>query len=234
MPTGYRFAEIPGWLTELAALVTIDILKSQEALNLNAGLFEIGVYGGKYLSLLWESAKQTASALVGVDPFSHFTKDAVLKNLGASPADEQIHLVQALSSDVSVRQLVGLLGGTARFVSIDGSHFCNDVFLDLQMAEQVIDPLGVVAVDDFLNTQCLGVVEAVVKFLTTPRALAPFLYTSNKLFMCKPSQTQYYQQIVENGIGGRDDPQSVNFKERAKSNREWLSTPFCGHSVFML
>lgn len=229
-----RFSEIPGWLDDLAAFVTIDILNSQETTGLTAGLLEIGVYAGKFFSVLWQSAYQTNSPLVGVDPFIHFSVDAVLKNIGAPREVGQIHLVQGLSSDQDTSELIKMLGGAARFISIDGSHEYRDVYLDLVLSEQAMHPFGVVAVDDFLNTQCLGVVEAVVKFLLLPRKMVPFLFTAGKLFMCHPNQIEHYQRIVETGIGARNDSRSENFKERARHNREWLSTSFCGYTVFIL
>ena len=90
-----------------------------------------------------------------------------------------------------------LLGADPRFISIDGSHECDDVFWDLRLAEDMLAPRGLVAVDDFMNMVAMGVNVGVHKFFATPRNLAPFAYTSNKLFLCRPQLAPSYRHAFE-------------------------------------
>jgi hypothetical protein len=52
-------------------------------------------------------------------------------------------------------------------------------------------------VDDFMNMVAMGVNVGVHKFFATPRNLAPFAYTSNKLFLCRPQLAPSYRHAFE-------------------------------------
>ena len=61
--------QIEGWLFEPAAHITQRLLRKQELNGDNKPLLEIGVYAGKYLSLLMASAARADAKVVGIDPF---------------------------------------------------------------------------------------------------------------------------------------------------------------------
>jgi predicted O-methyltransferase YrrM len=151
-------------------------------------IFEIGVYAGRYFSILLRSALKSGSVIVGLDTFQEVDQDRVLAFLNSVSADyRKIFLIKSRSSEWSARDLIAELGAPARFISIDGSHDKLDVLWDLRLAEQLTSKEGVVAVDDFLNPIALGVNEAVNQFFLQPRNLVPWAYLPNKLFLARPA-----------------------------------------------
>src|SRR5206468_11729235 len=112
-----------GWLVDYTALTTMDILKFQEQTGISGSIFEIGVYAGRYFSILLRSAVKCGSVIVGLDTFQGVEQDQVLAFLNSVSADySKIFLIKGRSSEWSARDLIDELGEPARFISIDGSH----------------------------------------------------------------------------------------------------------------
>ena len=99
----------------------------------------------------------------------------------------------------------------ARFISIDGSHEHDDVLWDLQVADAVLDPRGIIAADDYLNHACLGVNEAINRFLMTTPLIVPFAYIANKLFLSRPEWADVYRAELERCIMADTKEQKSKF-----------------------
>jgi hypothetical protein len=90
-----------------------------------------------------------------------------------------------------------VLGAPCQFVSVDGDHTMEGAMHDLELAEAITAPGGIVALDDIPNFSCPGVTEAIMRHaLDEGHALAPFLLVSNKLFLTQKSYCQTYRQEV--------------------------------------
>jgi hypothetical protein len=225
---------IPGWLESYAAIRTMDLLEWQEAQGVRGPLFEIGVFAGKYLSLLIRSALRTGDRIIGLDTFQWVTEPAVREHLGSTPGSERVELIAGMTTNFSATDLMDRLGKRPRFVSIDGSHTCDDVFWDMTLAEQILAPDGIVAADDFLNPLTLGVGEAIHKFFAMPRNLAPFAYTANKLFLCRSPMSDIYREAFERFVvEDQREPQSANFRERLTHGRNHVEQPLWGRRVLV-
>ena len=225
--------DVPGWLQDYASRITVALLNFQQENGVHGSFFEIGVYAGKYLSVLARYALEDNRRLVGLDPLVHFTDDQIRQNIRAS-SEDSVTLMKGLSSDFNPSELIPLLGERARFVSVDGSHDAVDVLWDLDLAKDVLHPKGIVALDDFLNTQCLGVVEAVCQFLQRKPILVPFLFTSGKLFMATVHHVKEYQDFLDRFAEEDEHTLSANFAGTRKQNKMWGQTEFCGHSVLVM
>jgi hypothetical protein len=147
----------------------------------------------------------------------------------------QVALLPCHSSDVNGGQLLSHLGAPARFVSIDGSHERDDVFWDLGLAEQVVGPGGVVALDDFINPVTLGVNEAANLFFATPRRLVPWAYIENKLFLCQEHWSHRYRQMLE-AIVMRDEIErhSKVFRENNSAGRNLVEQRLWGSTLLIV
>jgi hypothetical protein len=210
---------IPGWLVDYTALTTMDILKFQEKSGISGSIFEIGVYAGRYFSILLRSALKRHSAIVGLDTFEYVDQDHVLASLRSVSADYgKIFLIKGPSREWNARDLIAKLGEPARFISIDGSHDKLDVLWDLRLAEELTSKEGVVAVDDFLNPTALGVNEAVNQFFLQPRNLVPWAYLPNKLFLARPAWAYRYKTFLEETVL-RDEVSSESNRFRENSNK---------------
>jgi hypothetical protein len=107
--------------------------------------------------------------------------------LGIDASIGNVRFVHGRSVEFGTERLFSALGGSARFVSIDGSHLLEDVRHDLAVCEGVVSDFGVIACDDFLNPVRMGVAQAIHERLSGTTDLAPFAYIQNKLFLCRRS-----------------------------------------------
>jgi hypothetical protein len=186
--------QIQGMLLPLAARQTLDLLDFQEARGIKGGVLEIGVFCGKYFSLLLHSANTTGCTPVGIDTFEFAPENQVLDLLGRNGADSsRVRLLSGRSRDFSASEVRKHLGEPARFISVDGSHEKPDVLYDLSLSDVVLGNEGIVAADDFLNCVCLGVNEAIIEYLAkSSKDLVPFAYIPNKLLLCRPKMRETY------------------------------------------
>lgn len=223
--------KIEGWLQRATSLRTMDILAYQEASEIEGPILEIGVYHGKYLSVLARSAQRMGDRVLGIDTFQFKTEAEVRESLSRSPetADAKVDLWKCFSHECSPPNLISRMGGRARFISIDGSHEVPDVFLDLVLCEQVISTKGVIAVDDFINPVAFGVNEAVHKFFSTPRKVVPVAYIDNKLFLSHRAHAGHYRYTIERAIvEDETDVASIAFRERAAMARSLIEQKLWG------
>ena len=223
---------IPGWLEDYAALRTMDMLDWQESRGIKGTLFEIGVFAGRHLSLMLRSAVRQNEKIFGLDTFEWVSQEQVRSHL--APIDDRTEFIEGMSTNFTASDILQVLGQRPRFMSIDGSHDCDDVFWDLRVAEQLIAPMGVISADDFLNPLTLGVNEAINRFFSTPRNLSPFAYTSNKLFLCRPGMADSYRSAFEQFvIDDEREPQSIAFRERATHGRHHVEQKLWGRKVLV-
>jgi hypothetical protein len=69
-------------------------------------------------------------------------------------------------------------------------------FNDLSLAQEILAPGGIVALDDFMRTFWPGVTEGFYRFMAKQnRRLRPFFYFQNKLFLTTISEHQW--QLAE-------------------------------------
>lgn len=204
----------------------MDLLDFQEASGVKGSLLEIGVWCGRYVSMLVRSAARTGSRVVGVDLFTNPTLAEVQNTIRPVIADTRaiLILLQCHSVELDAATLLQHLNEKARFISVDGSHERNDVYWDLCLAEQLIAPGGIVAVDDFINPAAFGVNEATHLFSSHPRRLVPWAYIENKPFLCQSPWAQRYRDMLE-AIATRDQTEahSKHFR-RMRTRAMWSSS----------
>src|ERR1700676_5294312 len=64
-----KLSEVEGWCMDDAALLTVALMDAQTKLGYDSSILEIGVYKGKYLSVLYNRAQRTAQPVIGIDTF---------------------------------------------------------------------------------------------------------------------------------------------------------------------
>jgi hypothetical protein len=226
---------LPGWLIDYAAIRILDLLAWQEQNAMHGPLFEIGVYHGRSLALMLRSALRAKERVVALDTFQFVPLDTVKTGVAPIADPESIVWLQTSSTLCSSRQLLHVLGADPRFISIDGSHECDDVFWDLRLAEDMLAARGLVAVDDFMNMVAMGVNVGVHKFFATPRNLAPFAYTCNKLFLCRPQLAPSYRHAFEQMVvADQVEPLSASFRQSSATNRSLVEQTLWGKSLVVV
>ena len=207
-----RAAGIKGWLFEPAGMLTIHLIRSLPDLGKDA-LLEIGVFEGRYISLLHHAGAKPERRIIGIDTYEWVPEKKVQENLLAvSGADHGIELVRGNSQDIKPAALKAMTDNTPiRFVSIDGDHSAGAVHCDLELIEAVLSDDGIVAVDDFMNPLAVGVTEGLGTFYaSSPRKLAPFAYAANKLFLCRPPLHAQYADAARDLVKNRTDLRTLD------------------------
>lgn len=230
-----RIEKLNGWLNKPAAYFTFDLLNWQDENKVEGGIVEIGVFCGKYFSILMESALRTGSPILGVDTFEFVSEDRVrveLAKIFEGGDVQKVMLWQMKSSTLRPGHVIDAVGD-CRFLSIDGAHDYENVFRDLVLAEQILSTDGIIAVDDFLNPLTLGVNQAVNAFFAQPRSVVPVAYTANKLFLSHRASADEYRSITEKIFETGEEPFAVNFRNKKKLGRHHIEQDFYGSRVLL-
>jgi hypothetical protein len=227
--------KVKGWLNDYAAIRTMEFLDWQESQGMSGPVLEIGVFSGRYFSILLRSAVRTGSRAVGVDTFQWLPLDTVRTALAPIEGGEAAVFLSQPSTYLSGADLLAALGAKPRFFSIDGSHESDDVVWDLRLGEDILAPEGLISVDDFLNPMTLGVNEGVHRFFGQPRNLAPVAYAANKLFLARPFFADQYRKVFEASVVADEiEGRSEDFRKRLASGREKVEGRLWGHPLLFV
>lgn len=226
---------IEGWLIDYTAIRTMDMLQWQVKNDIGGSLFEIGVFKGKYFSLLIQSGLESSSKVVGLDTFQYSNEANVNTLLEKYFPSGSWEFISKASTNCNTKELMDILGSPPRFISVDGSHECDDVFWDLNLAEEILSSEGIVAADDFLNPLTLGVNEAINRFFSTPRNLVPFAYIANKLFLCRPETADKMIEFIEEvATADQKEIRSQNFRSNLAKARHFVEQKMWGSKFIIL
>jgi hypothetical protein len=232
-----QVATIEGWLTEAAAHLSAALLTAQANSGTLASVLEIGVYQGKYLSLLFHLSRQL---VIGVDLFQGNASQAkVISNFNRLFGElDRLKLVSADSRQLSSDVLKSLSNGNAfSFISIDGDHSSEAVHHDLALADELLCREGLVALDDFLNPRAMGVAEGAFRYFLkrSKTGLAPFAYCGNKLFLARPFHTPFYRDVVLDYIASYPGLEmNSEFSRLAHQSRSWVDQPLLGEQCLIV
>ncbi|MCC5976051.1 MAG: class I SAM-dependent methyltransferase [Rubellimicrobium sp.] len=182
--------EFDGMLNKSAAVVAAlatTIIREDTGWEDRAFL-EIGVYKGKFFSLVERATKGTDALLLGVDPFRlpDQSMEAVLQTLSLKGCDmDRIVLHKGLSSEEG--EIVRLLGKKKlSLCHVDGSHREDDVIADLHMIDRLAADDAIIIGDDFWNRSQLQVTTAFFRTVLADKIdLKPFMLSNNKIYLCR-------------------------------------------------
>ncbi|MFI1964644.1 class I SAM-dependent methyltransferase [Streptomyces pathocidini] len=187
-----RLNDVKGWFPSLDQVLFASLLGRQERLGERGDLLEMGAYLGK-------SAIFTATFL---RPDERFT----VCDLFDAPAPDQHNAAEARKSYATLTrvafeqnylafhdELPEVVQGptsvladeldpdTCRFVHVDASHLYEHVAGDIETAQRVLVPGGVVVLDDFRSEHTPGVAAATWEAVFN-RGLRPICLSTQKLY----------------------------------------------------
>jgi hypothetical protein len=233
-----KLPSVQGWLLDPAALLTCGLVRMQASAATAGGIFEIGVFAGKYLSLLYHLTESTGEPVVGLDTFQWYPQAEVEANFArvfASPA--RLSLVASDSALMTPADVMARTQGKPRFISVDGAHTAPAVHHDLNLSEQILADGGVVAIDDFLNSRAIGVGEGVYRYFFDrgDQGLAPFAYCGNKLFASHRRDLPRLRDAVWRFTEVNPDLAVVaEFRKLLEKGRDWVEQELLGLPVIIL
>lgn len=189
-------SEVRGWLSGGSDKVISEISLAQIEMGRTGSVGEIGVHQGKLLLLLLLTKLDSEGAFA-IDPFkdneinlaqnSPRSVEILQRHIATwAPKATRVQVIANYSTEVLPSEVVNV-SGRARLLSVDGSHEDEIVTLDMAWAEQVLEPHGIVIVDDFFNSQYPGVCSAVSRHvISSGSRLKPFAISPGKLYLAGP------------------------------------------------
>lgn len=187
-----ELGDVPGWFPPLDQVLFTWLLDRQEAQGRKGDLLELGAYMGKSAILLGrhlrEGERFTVCDLFGGEApdgankaetaksYASLTRQAFERNY-LSFHEELPRVIEAPSSVISSE----VASGTCRFVHIDASHLYEHVRDDIGAAREILQPDGVVVLDDFRSEHTPGVSVAAWEAVLN-RGLRPICLSTQKLY----------------------------------------------------
>jgi hypothetical protein len=233
-----KLSEVEGWCMDDAALLTLALMEAQTKLGYDSSILEIGVYKGKYLSVLYNRAQRTAQPVVGIDTFQWSPSEHVTSTFARLFGFvENLRLETFDSSRLAPAQVIEMLGGRrASFISVDGDHAASAVRGDLILSRQVLSEGGIIAMDDFLNPKAVGVSEGFYRFFlqSGDQSLRPFAYCANKLFLAESPYDEKYRQVIELLLEEMPDlPMVQEFNRQLHQGRAFVEQDLLGSKLLI-
>jgi len=234
-----KFPHVEGWCDEGSAYLTACLLNRQTETGCVAALLEIGVYKGKYLSVLYEKARRTGQRVVGIDTFQWTSAEEVVSKFEQIfGSTDGLRLVSANSRDLSVQAVTEMMDGQkASFISVDGDHSAAGVKSDLLLVRDLLHEGGIIAIDDFLNYRAIGVSEGTYRFFleSGEQSLRPFLYGANKLYVADRKYHGRYQSAIWTLAQELPDlPMIQGFHHMLQMGRGYVEQELLGCNVLLI
>lgn len=198
-----RVTPVQGWFSVEAAMLFALIDDVQQREGIDGDLFEIGCHHGRSAVFLAAMAAPGRQRLAVCDLFGAQDANASQSGSGdldvfernmqpARDAGVEITLFQQRSDTLDVESI----GRGYRFFHIDGGHNCDEALADLELAAQVIEPRGVIVLDDPFRVEWPGVTEALLRFLDRHAGLRAVMVGFNKLVIARVEHAETYRAAI--------------------------------------
>lgn len=198
--------KIKGWFSEIDNKIFETLLIQQNGSGIVGSTAEIGLHHGKSFIPLCLHLKATELAY-GIDLFDqqsqnldhsgNGSKNRVINNLMGFNVKENQYILDGRSSEEVLPAEILTKAGRVRFFSIDGGHWKSIVIKDLELADSVLAPGGVIALDDYLRPDWPEVAMGFHDWLTKNNdRYAIFAIGFNKVYVCEKNFVGLYQKAL--------------------------------------
>ena len=163
------YMRIRGMSSRFSAAICGHVVQRQSALGIKGDLLEIGTFEGRFFVAMAMLLKPGEHAL-GIDVFT-WPSPAVYDRFLANCASSGLNAASYTALKVDSRTITAadlrskLPNGKARFIHIDGEHIPECLRNDLELAHNVLDPDGVIALDDMLHPGYPTLITTVIEYL---------------------------------------------------------------------
>lgn len=196
---------VGGWLARCDAELFQALLTVQVQRNISGAVAEIGVHHGKsFIPLAISNGGRRCYAIdifgrqdLNIDASGSGDKRQFLENLKRfGVATQGITIDQRLSTVVKPADIEASVG-KVRFFHIDGGHHLEAVVNDLYLAEAVMLPEGIIAVDDVFRAEWPEVSMGLFNYLAgKKRDFIPFAVGFNKMYLCERACAEVYRSYL--------------------------------------
>jgi len=222
------YGHVEGWLGDRMSQIVGVIGTILDTNGVRGHIVEFGVHHGLFLFLL-NALRNEDEKCFAIDVFDYQNLNVDRSGSGSlaafrshldtlmGPQGRFFRVVQrdTLSfSTVEATDLFGKIG--VKILSVDAGHTIQHACNDLHLAQEVLVPGGIVALDDYMSPHWPGVTEGFYRFMSAAnRRLKPFMYFQNKLFLTTISEyascLQQFRAAIEASCS--DEVSSGRWKE---------------------
>jgi hypothetical protein len=201
-----KIYSVNGYLKSLDARLIVALASWQTGNGIAGGLAEIGVHHGKLFFLLALS-RQVGEKSLAIDLFEDDENNASARFGGRSRAFsthaaslnvalESTEVQKADSLTLTSDDILSRVG-RVRIFSVDGGHLYHHVAHDLPLVLSTLAPGGVIAVDDFCNSEWPEVTSATYDFVRAQEGkIVPAILTKKKLYLAPPDMASAYGEFA--------------------------------------
>lgn len=233
------FGHVEGWLGDRMSQIVGIFGAILDNTSVRGNIVEFGVHHGLFLFLL-NSLRNDDEECIAVDVFEsqHLNVDqsgngsltafrAHLERL-MGPECRFFKIIQRDTLSFSTVEAIDLFAKNVgvKFLSIDAGHTIQHACNDLHLAQEILTPGGIVALDDYLSVHWPGVTEGFYRFMgAANRRFKPVVYFQNKLFLTTISEHAAFLREFRTAIEAicGDEVRSGRWKEVEIAGTKCLS-----------
>ena len=195
------YGQVEGWLGDRMWQVINVFGTILDANGVRGNVVEFGVHHGLFLFLLSTirngdeqcfAVDVFEDQILNIDCSGRGSLATFLAHIETFMASERqfFKIVQRDTMSFSIAEVTDLFGRNGvKFFSVDAGHTVQHTCNDLSLAQEVLAPGGIVALDDYMSTHWPGVTEGFYRYMNyRNRRLNPLLCFQNKLFLTTVSE----------------------------------------------
>jgi hypothetical protein len=199
------FEKVPGMSSRFSAAICARLIRRQSEACVGGPVAEIGTFEGRFFIAL-ALALEAGERAYGFDSFDWpdaAVEERFLANCQANGvAVDRFAAVKRNSRTLSASDLSALVSGEpVRFLHIDGDHSPESLAHDLALAQAVLHPRGVIALDDMLHPEFPFLVVTVHEHLKAHPDMRLFcvidredIVASAKFLLCRAAAVALYEE----------------------------------------
>ena len=197
-----RTRGIEGWFSGEAASLFGLLDEAQRNTGVEGDLFEIGVHHGRSAVLLSQLTRP-GERLGVCDLFGAQEENVSASGsgdraifeanmAGLAPGFDRLDVFATASDQLTPESV----RGPYRLFHVDGGHLRDEALSDLRLAAAVLDPRGVIAIDDPFSVAWPGVTEGIIAFLAEHPDFEALILGFNKLVLVPAGARGLYESSV--------------------------------------
>ena len=149
------YLAVPGMSSRFAAAIAAATMRIQSENGISGHAAEIGTFEGRFFIALAHAIRDEERA-IGIDHFEWPDPGLIerfRRNLAQhGPKDDCVVVYKGDSRELAPEELLAFVPGKrVRFFHIDGEHTADHLAKDLRLAHAMLDPKGVICLDDMLH-----------------------------------------------------------------------------------
>jgi len=203
----HGYDSVVGMSSRFAAGICATLMRIQTNLGVNGHVAEIGAFEGRFFIALAHCLKAGEKAL-GMDLFTWpnpQVKDRFEANCSRHGVPAEKRITWAVNSNETMPdELRGKLGGGGvRFFHIDGEHSRAALAKDLELATAVIEPGGLIVLDDMLHPGYPTLMVTVQQFLERHPEMTVLciidretIVAATKFVLCRTDWFKRYEGVM--------------------------------------